>query len=229
VVEKMSTKDPLILALDVDSLKEARRFVKLLKNEITFYKVGAVLFTAAGPSVVRMIHDEGGKVFLDLKYHDIPNTVAKACEAAELGIFMLDLHANGGKEMLKAASAVIKKAEKPPLLVGVTVLTSRSADRSVSREVVRLAALCQDSGLNGVVCSPQEIEMVRSRCGKKFVIVTPGIRPAGSPYKDDQKRVATPSGALRSGADYIVVGRPILTASDPRKLAQAILEEAAFL
>lgn len=218
----------MIVALDVGSLQEARRFVRLLKSEVHLYKVGSVLFTAAGPEVVRMIHDEGGRVFLDLKYHDIPNTVAKACEAAAgLGVFMLDLHARGGREMLRAAAEAVKVADSPPLLIGVTVLTSDPSGPDVSREVVQWASLCYESGLDGIVCSPQEIESVRSRCGRKFVIVAPGIRPKieGASYKDDQVRIATPSEAVRRGADYLVVGRPILAASDPLKVVKAILGE----
>jgi orotidine-5'-phosphate decarboxylase len=221
--------DKLIVALDVDSFKEARRFVRLLKKEVRIYKVGSILFTAAGPDLVKMIRDEGGKVFLDLKYHDIPNTVAKACEAAAgLGLFMLDLHASGGREMLRAARAAVKKGGRSPLLVGVTVLTSREGE-GISREVVRLAVECRKAGLDGVVCSPREIEAVRVRCGKNFVIVTPGIRPAGSSRQDDQRRVATPSQAIRRGADYLVIGRPILASPRPREVVQSILEEISSL
>lgn len=216
----------LIVALDVASLKEARRFVKLLKKEVGLFKVGSVLFTAAGPEVVRMIHDEGGRVFLDLKYHDIPNTVAKACEAAaQLGVFMLDLHAGGGKEMLETAAAAVKRANPRPLLIGVTVLTSDSPARDIAVRVAQLAALCQNSGLNGIVCSPQEVKAVRAQCGREFVIIAPGIRTAGLSNKDDQKRTATPSEAFQEGADYIVVGRPILEASDPLRVVKAILGE----
>lgn len=218
-------KDPLIIALDVDSLDEARRFVKLLKKEVSLYKVGSALFTAAGPSAVTMIHDEGGRVFLDLKFHDIPATVARSCEAAAgLGVFMMNVHASGGGEMLRAAAAAVKKSDPPPLLLGVTILTSDAPAGNVSFEVVRLAVLSQESGLSGVVCSAREAAAVRKKCGSDFVIVCPGIRPAGS-SKDDQGRVATPAEAIRNGADYIVVGRPILTAPDPVKVAGEILRE----
>lgn len=220
-------KDRLILALDVDSLEEAQRFVKLLKKDVSLYKVGSALFTAAGPNAVKMIQDEGGRVFLDLKFHDIPNTVAKSCEAASrLGVFMLNVHASGGPEMLRAAAASIKKSEFSPLLIGVTVLTSDASAGKVSSEVVRLAVLSQESGLSGVVCSAQEAEAVREKCGKDFVIVTPGIRPTGFP-KGDQKRDATPSEAIRNGADYIVIGRPILESSNPLDTTKKILREIA--
>lgn len=220
-------KDRLILALDVDSLEEAHQFVRLLKKDVSLYKVGSALFTAAGPSAVKMIHDEGGRVFLDLKFHDIPNTVAKSCEAASrLGVFMLNVHASGGPEMLRAAAAAVKKSKSLPLLIGVTVLTSDASAGKVSSEVVRLAVLSQESGLSGVVCSAQEAEAVRKKCGKDFVIVTPGIRPTGFP-KGDQRRDATPSEAIQNGADYIVVGRPILEARDPITAAREILHKIA--
>lgn len=211
--------DPLILALDVESLQEARRFVRLLKGKIKIFKVGLQLFTAAGPDAVKMVQDEGGKVFLDLKFHDIPHTVARACEsAARLGVFMLDLHASGGREMLEAARAAVSK----PSLVGVTILTSRASESGTGDEVVRLATLCQESGLDGVVCSPLEIEAVRKACGKNFLIVTPGIRPTGS-ASGDQKRTSTAAEAIQKGSNYLVVGRPILTAADPVKAVQSLI------
>lgn len=212
-------KNPLIVALDVPSFKEARRFVRLLKKRVSIFKVGLELFTAAGPDVVRMIHDEGGRVFLDLKFHDIPNTVARACEAADrLGVFMMNLHARGGVEMMKAARAAVRKS----LLLGVTVLTSDRNLTGTSKEVIRLAKGCRRAGLSGVVCSAREAKAVRKACGPRFLIVTPGIRPAGS-SKDDQKRIVTPAEAVRSGADYIVVGRPILSAPDPLRVVESIL------
>lgn len=215
-------QDKLIVALDVPTFKEAQRFVKLLKKEVSFYKVGSILFTAEGPDAVRMIHDEGGRIFLDLKFHDIPHTVARACEAAaRLGVFMLNVHASGGEEMLKSAAAAVKNLASPPILLGVTVLTSEMG-QDTADEVVLRAGLCQRAGLNGVVCSVHEIEAVRRRCGKGFVIVTPGIRPEGS-AQGDQKRTAAPQEAFQKGADYIVVGRPILEASDPLRVVKTLL------
>lgn len=216
-------KNRLIIALDVDSVAEARRLVRLLRQETPLFKVGLQLYTLGGPEVIRMIHDEGGEVFLDLKFHDIPNTVAKACEAADrLGVFMMNLHARGGQEMLKAARAAVCKS----LLLGVTVLTSDRNLPGTSEEVVRLAKECRRAGLSGVVCSAREALAVRKKCGKRFLIVTPGIRPAGS-ARNDQGRIATPSKALRSGADYLVVGRPILEAENPREVVRSILAEMA--
>lgn len=212
-------KDKLIVALDVPTLPEARRFVQLLKSEVSHFKVGSVLFTAVGPDVVKMIHDEGGNVFLDLKFHDIPNTVAKACEAAAgLGVWMMNVHSVGGEEMLKAAASVIRP-HSDKILLGVTVLTSEATDESVSAEVVRRAKLCQDAGLHGVVCSAHEIEAVRQACGPKFIILTPGIRPIGS-EAGDQKRVATPQEAFQKGADFIVMGRPIYSSKDPLSIVR---------
>lgn len=215
----------VIVALDVKTLKEAHHFVKLLKKETSLYKVGSLLFTAAGPDVVRMIHDEGGRVFLDLKYHDIPHTVGKACEvAAKLGVFMVDLHACGGKEMIQSAVQAVKSGgRKRPLLIGVTVLTSDPKTKNLLSQVTRLALEGQAAGLDGVVCSPEEITKVRQACGKKFLIVTPGIRQVGDRgRKDDQRRVATAKEAFRRGSDYIVVGRPILEAKDPLRTVQSL-------
>ncbi len=219
-------KSRLIVALDVGSLTEARRAVRLLKRHVSLFKVGLELFTSVGPDVVSMIHDEGGRVFLDLKFHDIPNTVARACEsAARLKVFMMNVHATGGSEMMKAAAQALRFGKgKKPILLGVTVLTSDARKKNTSQEVVRLAREAKASGLGGVVCSAEEAAQVRKACGKNFVIVTPGIRPAGSDA-GDQRRIVTPSDALRNGADFIVVGRPILKAGDPVKAAIRILEE----
>lgn len=219
-------KDRLILALDVSSLKEARRFVRLLKKGVSLFKVGLELFSAEGPDVVRMVQDEGGRVFLDLKFHDIPNTVERACGvAADLGVFMLNVHASGGPEMMKAAAQAVRSYKgRKPILLGVTVLTSDPKRTGTSQEVVRLAREAKASGLNGVVCSALEASKVRKICGRRFVIVTPGIRPSGSD-RGDQKRTATPAWALQNGADYLVVGRPILQSPDPQKAASEILSE----
>lgn len=218
-------KDQLIVALDVPTLKEARRFVRLLKNQVSLYKVGLELFTVAGSDAVRMIHDEGGRVFLDLKFHDIPNTVARAClSAAKLGVFMLNVHARGGREMMSAAADAVGR--DGPIILGVTVLTSDPKRRGTKGEVIRLAREARSSGLDGVVCSALEVRAVRRACGEKFVIVTPGIRPSGS-ARGDQKRVVTPSDAVRWGANYLVVGRPILSAPNPLQVVESITNEVS--
>lgn len=212
----------LILALDVDSLREASRLVRLFRDKVFVYKVGLSLFTSAGPDVVRMIQDHGGKVFLDLKFHDIPNTVAQACEAAVgLQVFMLNVHARGGDDMLRAAAQAVAGRS---LLLGVTVLTSEAKGKDTEKEVVRLAISAKSSGLSGVVCSALEAKAVREACGENFVIVTPGIRPTGSSL-GDQKRAVTPRDALQGGADYLVVGRPVLEAENPIQALESILSE----
>jgi len=219
-------KDRLIVALDVPDRKEAQRVVRLLQKQVSLFKVGLELFTAEGPDVVSMIHDEGGRVFLDLKFHDIPNTVARACaSAARLGVFMMNVHARGGREMMKAASQAVRSSKgTKPILLGVTVLTSDPKKSQTSRDVARLARDAKASGLNGIVCSPQEAASARKACGKQFVIVTPGIRPAGA-ERGDQRRVTTPSRALRNGSDYLVVGRPILQSQDPQAAVSEIIVE----
>jgi len=214
--------DNLILALDVDSLHEAGRLVRLFRKKISIFKVGLSLFTSAGPDVVRLIQDEGGRVFLDLKFHDIPNTVAQACEAAaRLQVLMLNVHAQGGEEMMKAAAAAVGERT---VVLGVTRLTSETKTKETEKEVVRLARLSQESGLGGVVCSPLEAKAVREACGEGFAIVTPGIRPSGSAI-GDQKRVMTPKEALNAGSDYLVVGRPVLEAANPLQAVDSILSE----
>ena len=235
----MQPKDRICLALDVPNLITARRLVEKLKDHVGVYKVGKELFTAVGPQIVREINNLGGKVFLDLKYHDIPNTAAKAGEAAtELGVFMFNVHASGGFEMMEAvAEAVRNKAmllgKQRPLVLAVTVLTSidqekmnieLNIDGDVEKQVVHLALLAQKAGLDGVVCSPKEIKAIRQACGQDFVIVTPGIRPAWSTI-DDQKRITTPRQAVEAGADYMVIGRPIRNANDKEGAAQKILDE----
>lgn len=216
----MTRQERVILALDVDSAARAAAFVRKLKGTLTVFKVGSVLFTACGPKVITAVQRSGSNVFLDLKYHDIPNTVAGAVRmATRLGVFMLTVHTCGGKEMLEAAAAAAKEEahrlkRRKPLIVGVTVLTSDKASSGTAAEVVKRARLAKACGLDGVVCSVQEAAAVRKACGKGFVIVTPGIRPAGGDL-GDQKRVATPQSALAAGADYLVVGRPILEAKDP--------------
>ncbi len=227
----MNPKDRLIVALDVDSKERAERLVAELGPHVGMFKVGQELFTAEGPEVVRLIARSGGRVFLDLKFHDIPNTVAKAVGAAsQLGAFFVTLHISGGRAMLEAAASALPA--EGTLLLGVTVLTSHTdetlketgAGGSVAETVRRLAILARESGLDGVVCSPHEIALVRETVGDGLVIVTPGIRPRGA-AKGDQARVTTPREARRLGCDYIVVGRPITEASSPKDAAKSIVEE----
>lgn len=232
--------DRLIVALDFSDLSEAERMVKTLSPEVKLFKVGKELFTAAGPRAVEMIRSNGGGVFLDLKFHDIPNTVGAACEAAvRQNVMLLNVHASGGKAMLfQAVKSVHQTAEKmgcvPPILLGVTVLTSLTdADlldvgisRKLSTQVERLAELCQECGLDGVVASGQEIDLIRRVTGPDFRIVTPGVRPVWAAH-GDQKRIVTPKEAVERGADYIVVGRPITQNADPRAAAKKVLEEIA--
>jgi len=231
-------KDKIIFALDVDHFADAQRWVNLLKGHIGLFKVGKQLFTHAGPKVVDMIRQKGQKVFLDLKYHDIPNTVARAGEeATKLNVSMFNLHALGGIEMMKktveSSQAMAKNLGVPkPTILAVTILTSMDENalreigiqNSVLEEVGRLASLAAKAGVDGVVASPQEIGIIRERCGEKFLIVTPGIR-APSDKKDDQKRTLTPKEAISAGANYLVIGRPIKEAKDPLEAVQKIIED----
>ena len=216
----------LILALDVDNLEKAKHFVNLLYPQIKIFKVGSQLFTGCGPKIIDFIHKKGGEVFLDLKFHDIPNTVANAvAQACRLKVKILTLHISGGKEMLKAAVKAAKEAplsikQNRPLLIGVTVLTSQEAGRD---EVLRLAKLGLELGLDGIVCSAQEVRFLRGELGKDFVIVTPGIRPKQS-GADDQKRTASAKEAIAAGSNYLVVGRPILEAKDSLKALRELWE-----
>ena len=224
----------LIVALDLPTAPEALGLVDELGDGADYFKVGAQLFTREGPELVRELKERGKRVFLDLKYHDIPHTVARAVEsAAELGIDMLTLHASGGTSMMKAARDAI--GLDGPTLVGVTLLTSFSASdveevwdkelRSIRDDVARLAALASEAGLDGVVSSALEVEAVKRRHGPGFLVVTPGIRPLGE-GAGDQSRIATPADAVRAGADYLVVGRPIHEAREPRVVFDRILAEA---
>jgi orotidine-5'-phosphate decarboxylase len=236
---ELSAKDRLIVALDVETARRALEVFHALKGVAGMFKVGSQLFTAEGPGVVREIVGAGGRVFLDLKFHDIPNTVAAAgAEAARLGVSIFNVHACGGGEMMRrTADAVTETAAREglarPAVIAVTVLTS--ADDSVlaeagfssnaAEQVGRLARLAEDSGLDGVVASPREVGLIRETVGRRdFVVVTPGVRPAGA-SRDDQRRVMTPAEAVRAGADYLVVGRPVLGAPDPARAAQEIVEE----
>ncbi len=232
-------KDKLIVALDVKTASEALRLVSMLRGVAGMFKVGMQLFTAAGPDVVREIVRSGERVFLDLKYHDIPNTVAAAAiEATRLGVSIFNVHAPGGAEMMRRTrDAVGECAESAgltrPLIIAVTVLTSADAatlvdvgfDEEPAALVPRLARLADASGLDGVVASAHEVALVRAAVtNPEFVVVTPGVRPAGS-ERFDQKRVMTPREAVAAGADFIVVGRPILDAADPAQAARQIVDE----
>lgn len=236
----LSPGQKIIFALDVSDLDEARKFVRLLKGRTGFFKVGMELFTAFGKEAVRAVQAEGGRVFLDLKFHDIPNTVSRAAEeAVKMGVDMLNLHASGGTEMMRETAERCRKAAEKmnrpkPILLAVTLLTSLDENNlrevgllgPVAERVVSLAGLAKQAGIDGVVASPQEILPIRQRCGGHFVIVTPGIRPAFvEAKKDDQKRVLTAKEAVSLGADYIVVGRPIRLAPDPAAAMDKLIEE----
>jgi orotidine-5'-phosphate decarboxylase len=228
----------LIFALDVASTREALRLVDLLNGEVGMFKVGKQLFLHAGPQIVRDIRARGAEVFLDLKFHDIPRTVAKAgVEATRLGVRMFDLHASGSLEMMRQTVLEVAKACRGqhlprPKILAVTVLTSLSQEdlkrvgvrSGVESQVVRLANLAREANMDGVVASPHEVARIRRECGRKFLIVTPGVRPAKAAL-DDQKRVMTPEAAIRAGADYLVVGAPIRDAKDPVAACRAIVAE----
>jgi len=229
----MDARERLIVALDVPTADAARALVERLAGRVGMFKVGSQLFTAAGPELVRWIVARGERVFLDLKYHDIPNTVAGAVSgAARLGVTLLDVHGLGGGAMLVAAAGA--RGAASTRLLAITILTSHDAATideigvlgPLGEAVRRLALLARDSGLDGVVASPHEVGLVRAACGPGFLIVTPGIRPAGA-ARGDQARAATPAAALAAGADYLVVGRPISEAADPASAADAVVREMA--
>lgn len=224
----------LILALDVPTREAAAPLLHSLRGSVRWVKIGLQMFTAYGPDYVRDVAGSGFEVFLDLKLHDIPHTVARAVESiASLPVGMLTLHAAGGREMLAAARTAQEKAKPGLLLLGVTVLTSMDAaalaetgvPAGPEAQVARLARLAADAGLRGLVCSPREVSLLRAQLPADFQLVTPGIRPAGESGGDDQKRTLTPAEAARAGSNYIVVGRPILKAKDPAAAARAILAE----
>jgi orotidine-5'-phosphate decarboxylase len=203
-----------ILALDVYDLKKAEKLVDDTKDFIDLYKVGPILFLQSGKEIIKMLKDSGKEVFLDLKFHDIPATVKRSVESAkELGVYSLTVHSSGGEEMLKAAASVTGR----PKIWAVTVLTSQI---TTTEEVIKRAKLAKECGIDGVIASPLETAAVKKECGKEFSAVTPGIRPAKT--DDDQKRTSTPETAIKNGADFIVVGRPILEASDPKEAAREI-------
>ena len=224
----------LILALDVPTREAAAPILRQLRGELQWVKIGLQLFTAYGPNYVREVAGMGFNIFLDLKLHDIPNTVAKAVESlAPLPIQMLTLHCAGGGEMMRAALAAQQKHNPKLLLLGVTVLTSMDSAglheigvaAPSAEQVARLGQLAADSGLRGLVCSPLEVELLRIKLPADMQLITPGIRPANEAGSDDQKRVMTPADAVQAGSTYIVVGRPILQAADPAAAARAILAE----
>jgi orotidine-5'-phosphate decarboxylase len=228
--------NPILVALDVESAEKAIGLADQLRGAVGGFKIGKQLFTAAGPAVVRELTSRGDRVFLDLKFHDIPNTVAGAVQSAvATGAWMVNVHASGGAAMMKAAAAAAASTAaslgRPrPLVIAVTVLTSMDdqtlADVGVSRpmldQVVHLAKLARSSGLDGVVASPQEVTAIREACGPDFQIVTPGIRPADQQGKDDQARTLTPADAIAAGSSYLVIGRPITAAPNPREAAEKI-------
>ena len=228
--------DPrVIVALDFPDGDQARQFVKRLEPGSCRLKIGKELFTREGPDLVRYFTANGHEVFLDLKFHDIPNTVACACQAAAaLGVWMMNVHASGGSKMMSAARAALDDLGGPyrPLLIGVTVLTSMAGEdlrelgvsADPGEQVLRLATLAKASGLDGVVCSAQEAALLRDEFGQTFKLVTPGIRPKGAAI-DDQSRVLTPADAIRSGSDYLVMGRPITRAEDPASVLHHINQE----
>ncbi len=226
-------KSPIIVALDYPDASQALDMAAQLDPTLCRVKVGKELFTRAGPEVVKKLVALGFDVFLDLKFHDIPNTVAAACRAAmDLGVWMLNVHASGGRRMLEAAREAVGSGHERPLLIAVTILTSLEAadlgeigfTGSPADNVLRLARLTEDSGLDGVVCSSREVSLLRGAVGDEFRLVTPGIRPLGADA-GDQRRVMTPADALAAGSDYLVIGRPITAADVPHEALNAILAE----
>ena len=221
----------IIVALDYEKESDALALVDQIDPSLCRLKVGKEMFTTLGINFVKQLHQRNFDVFLDLKYHDIPNTVARAVRsAADLGVWMVDLHASGGLRMMEEAKRILEPYGKDaPLLIAVTVLTSMEdldllqigINASPMEQVLRLAHLTQRAGLDGVVCSPQEVEILRNACGEEFKLVTPGIRPIGADF-GDQRRVMTPTAAVRAGSDYLVIGRPITKADNPVEILRSI-------
>ncbi len=227
------TDSKIIVALDYPDPEPALQLVNRLTPELCRLKIGKELFTTSGPRLIETVQEKGFEVFLDLKFHDIPNTVAKACEAAaRLGVWMVNVHALGGKKMMQAAREAVDRFDKPPRLIAVTILTSMDEQDiaevglsgSPGENVISLAKLAKASGLDGVVCSPKEVNQLRQELGGEFCLVTPGVRPQGA-SQDDQKRTMTPKQALQSGASYLVIGRPITKAEDPLQALTVICTE----
>ncbi len=239
--EQTGNKGKLILALDVSEYDYAIELIDRFRDVIEVFKVGLELYTVAGPAIIKEIHKRGRKVFLDLKFHDIPTTVSKAgIAAARLGVFMFNVHASGGLDMMRkcredVVNVCLKENLNKPKIIGVTVLTSMSQEtlkkdigvqHSLNTHVRHLAALSLNAGLDGVVASAQEAEMIRGHCGRGFIIVTPGIRPSWA-HADDQTRTMTPKQALVRGSDFLVMGRAILNHSNPMKAIELIHKEIA--
>ena len=215
-------KNKIIVALDVDSLGKAKNLINKLAPYVNIFKVGSELFTTCGPEIIEYLKKKRKKVFLDLKFYDIPNTVEKATLAAiKHNVFMLTLHTSGGGDMLKKASHAAKG--KKTILAGVTILTSKKS-KTAKKDVIKLARLAKESGLGAIVCSPKETEDIKKIFKNKLLIINPGVRPSWA-AKDDQKRITTPRMAFQNGADFIVIGRPITKAKDPKGAARKILEE----
>lgn len=227
-----SARDQLIVALDVSSAAQAQRIVTALGDSVTFYKVGMQLYTAEGPAVVRDLIGGGRRVFLDLKYHDIPNTVGAAVrEAGKLGVSLLTVHASGGSKMLRAATEAARESNPAMKVIAVTVLTSMDQDDlneimqgNLEEQVVHVAGLALKAGFHGVVSSAREVRALRTRMGNDFLVVTPGVRPAGAAH-GDQARVVTPAEAIAAGSTHLVVGRPITAAPNPAREAEKIIQE----
>lgn len=231
----MSNDSPIIVALDFPSADKALALVERLEPERCRLKVGKELFTRGGPALVEQLVTKGYDVFLDLKFHDIPNTVAAACSAAaDLGVWMVNVHAQGGRRMMEAAREALQKSSHQPLLIAVTILTSMGEEDvqevglsgSPADNVKRLATLAQAAGADGVVCSPQEVAMLRQTINQEFKLVTPGIRPSWA-AKGDQTRITTPSDAIALGSNYLVIGRPITGAEEPLEALSKIEQELA--
>ena len=232
------SSNKLIVALDVDELKKAQKLVDELKEVVSIFKIGSQLFTKEGPDVVKMVHKKKCRVFLDLKFHDIPNTVANAAEiVTSMGVFMFNVHVHGGRAMmretaLRAEKTAKKLKIKKPLIIGVTVLTSLDEfdikelgiKRFLKDQALYLSKLAKEFGLDGVVSSAQEAKRIKQICGEDFKIICPGIRPGGAQLQD-QKRVMTPKEAITQGADFLVIGRPIIEARNPVKVARQVVEE----
>jgi orotidine-5'-phosphate decarboxylase len=231
VEESLTTKDKIIVALDLPSIDEARKLISVLGEDVSWYKIGLQLFALGGPAFIQEVKESGAKIFLDLKFHDIPNTVRSAVESScTLGADMLTIHLCGGTEMCQAA--VEGRGTSSTVLLGVTVLTSQTEatlseigiQRSLTQQVLSLATLAKSTGLTGLIASPLELETLRNKFGKDLVIVTPGVRPTWS-TAGDQKRFTTPAEALKLGADYLVIGRPITAAPDPKTAFSLIASE----
>lgn len=233
--ELQSPESRIVVALDVADADVLQNLLTALRGRVGLFKIGMELFTALGPKAIELVHEHGERVFLDLKFHDIPNTVASAVRAAaRLGVELLTVHAAGGTEMLQAAAAAAQSTTQSPMMIGVTILTSLAEvdlakiglQGPTESAVLRLAELALSAGLDGLVCSPREVSELRGRFGKTPWLITPGVRPAGAAL-NDQQRIATPAAAIASGADLLVVGRPITQATDPAAAAAAIALEIA--